>query len=328
MDIVLNELPRYDSEWVTRKRSLCTQTVFRIVSTAHVMHSSLKSIPAPTSDVAICKAIAKMSPDLFRMALRAVNEKSGTKMRRVFALDGSWIRLPPSFASTHHKQKGSNCLGLLSVLIDVNTKQPVEWRWGGKNERNHALSVIKFLRPGDVIIMDRGYFSKQLLQQAALRGLKVLFRVTRPVFNACKRLKKHNTSVMVGAVPVRLYHAMIHGHAFFFLSNILTSTENIKQMYKRRWSVETFFKQLKYTYSCLRCVSKSEHSFLVRLGAILLFHWGLSTREQSPKIITKHKAVHQAIVFIVCALGMDCLTQMLTSPLLSYTSVRLTRYKP
>lgn len=194
MNIVLNELPRYDSDWVTRKRSLCTQTVFKIVSTAHVMHSSLKSIPAPTSDVAICKAIAKMSPDLFRIALRAVNEKTGTKMRRVFALDGSWIRLPPSFASTRHKQKGSNCLGLLSVLIDVNTKQPVEWRWGGKNERNHALSIIRFLRRGDVIIMDRGYFSKQLLQQAALHGLKVLFRVTKPIFNACKRLRKHNTN--------------------------------------------------------------------------------------------------------------------------------------
>jgi hypothetical protein len=328
MDIVLNELPRYDSEWVRRKRSLCTQTVFKIVSTAHVLHSSLKSIPAPTSDAAVCKAIAKMSSNLFHMALRAVNEKTGIKARRVFALDGSWIRLPPSFASTRHKLKGSNCLGLLSVLIDVNTKQPVEWRWGGKNERNHALSVIGFLRPGDVVIMDRGYFSKKLLQQASLCGIKVLFRVTRSIFKGCKRLRKHNTSVVIGTVPVRLYHAMIQGHAFFFLSNIFTSTENIKHLYKRRWSVETFFKQLKYTYSCLRCVSKSEHSFLVRLGAIILFHWGLSTRDQSRNIHTKRKAVHQAIVYIVCALGIDRLTQMITSPLLPYTSTHPTRYKP
>jgi len=108
------------------------------------------------------------------MALRAVNEKTGTTMRRVFALDGSWIRLPPSFASTQHKQKGSNCLGLLSVLMDVRTKQTVEWRWGGKNVRNHALSVLEFLRPGDVVIMDRGYFYECLLQQASLRKVKVL----------------------------------------------------------------------------------------------------------------------------------------------------------
>jgi len=93
---------------------------------------------------------------------------------------------------------------------------------------------------------------------------RLLFRVTRSIFKGCKRLRKHNTSVVIGTVPVRLYHAMIQGHAFFFLSNIFTSTENIKHLYKRRWSVETFFKQLKYTYSCLRCVSKSEHSFLVR----------------------------------------------------------------
>jgi hypothetical protein len=328
MDIVLSELSRHDSEWMTRKRLLCTKTVFKVISSAHVMHASLKSVPGRTSDVAICKAIAKMSADLFHTALRAVNEQTSRPQRRVFALDGSWLRLPPSFASNRHKQKGSNCLGLLSVLIDVNTKQPLEWMWGGKNERNHALAILQLLRPGDVVIMDRGYFSKELLQKASQCGVKVVFRVTRRIFHAYKTSRKHSTYFAVAGVPVKLYHTVIDRHAFFFLSNIFTSTKNIAQMYKRRWSVETFFKQLKYTYSCLRCVSKSEHSFLVRLGAVILFHWSLATSARSDATNVKHKAVHQVIVFIVRGLGIDRLTQMLVPPFLPDTSRFNTRHKP
>ena len=47
------------------------------------------------------------------------------------------------------------------------------------NERRMALSHLKTMRPGDVVVYDRGYFSYAMLYAHQSRGVDVIFRLAR-----------------------------------------------------------------------------------------------------------------------------------------------------
>jgi len=206
--------------------------------------------------------------------------------------------MPPSFKNFDRDDykivdDGSNprVLGLLSLLVDVRTKQPVLWEWGGKSERAYAKTMFQKLSPGDIVIMDRGYFSKQLISIANKHSIKIIMRIKRQACNEIKRVEKGRLCKING-VSLKLCNVKIKSKRYLFLSNIMTSKNNIGNLYKSRWSVEIVFKQIKHSYKMPHNGVKTQKSFTHRIGAILLTHWAFS---YSPETCTSEFRVRRAV---------------------------------
>jgi IS4 transposase len=88
---------------------------------------------------------------------------------------------------------------------------------------------------GDTMIFDRGYYSKPLLQAADRLAIKVVFRLKMNAF-------KDTEGVFRTAY---LYKYCIDQKVYVCLTNYMTSIEEVKHLYKLRWTVETSFAVLK-----------------------------------------------------------------------------------
>ena len=85
---------------------------------------------------------------------------------RIIAVDGTYIPLSINLKQYGFKTSVNNtyCTGLVSSLFDINKKMLINYRLCKKyNERKALMSQIGYLKPNDILIMDRGYYSKQLL---------------------------------------------------------------------------------------------------------------------------------------------------------------------
>jgi hypothetical protein len=192
------------------------------------------------------------------------DEERRRSQPRVLALDGSVVHVPRCFErdgySTYHRfqgREGSRPIGLLSCLVDVETREVVAYKWGERrNERAHAAELFRRVDPGSLIIMDRGYFSEHLLCTADSLGIKVLFRVrsnangqirnfTSQRFVAGSRRRRRCTDVEIGGVHARLFQYRAQGTTFTCLTTSRLALQHLAELYRKRWSVETFFRSWK-----------------------------------------------------------------------------------
>ena len=141
----------------------------------------------PVAASSICKARARVHEDLFldlhREILRHGGDGGRWKDHRTFAIDGTKMNLPRPLveagyplpnANTHYPQ------GLVSCLYRLDTKTPVDFSLSANaDERTAALAHLYALSPGDVVVLDRGYFSFVLLHAMVSRGLHPVFRLKR-----------------------------------------------------------------------------------------------------------------------------------------------------
>jgi hypothetical protein len=111
---------------------------------------------------------------------------------------------------------------------------------------------MKVATPGDTLIFDRGYFSKKLFREGVDRHLNVIFRLKRDAFKECSKFyyslknTQYVSFVYDGKITKGfLYKYFIEGKKYICLSNFYTSPNHIKEMYAKRWTVETNFRRLK-----------------------------------------------------------------------------------
>jgi len=131
----------------------------------------------PITAAAFCEARPKVTPRLLRrmvheVATHAFEDTRASHLwrgRRVFALDGTKINLQRG--SDLHRAFGTphdaHCPQLLlSVLLDVCAKHPVDFEIApfASDERAHLLAMLPSLAEGDLLILDRGYPSHEILQ--------------------------------------------------------------------------------------------------------------------------------------------------------------------
>lgn len=145
-------------------------------------------------------------------------------------------------------------MGLLSALVDIETRRLHDYRWSTHfNERTHALELFRSLRPGDAVVMDRGYFSRELLKTADRLGVKVLFRLKRDAIRqvtawtkgASGRRLPRTRHLDIAGVPCRLFCFRACGTRFLCLTTMNKPVNQLRDTYRLRWRVETFFRSLK-----------------------------------------------------------------------------------
>jgi len=243
-----------------------------------------QGVPLPTekpvSAAAFCKARHKLKPDALRVLLGQSTESFESahgvdhrfKGRRVFAVDGTKIstqRSPALWQAFGGPTGGHNPQILVSVLHDVVANLPMDATVApcDGSERDELRLLLKNRQPGDVVVLDRGYPSYDLIDELLERGIDFVIRV--PTSNSFHAI---GTFVESGGTDYQiLLHTQIGSHhrrreplkvravrrdgkdgeAQVFLTS-LDRTEftrgQILQLYQMRWQVELFYRLEKGDY--------------------------------------------------------------------------------
>ena len=233
----------------------------------------------PIAGPSFCEAREKIKPELLRrmvheVATHAYEDTSTSRRwrgRRVFALDGTKINLQRSehlhrhFATPHD----AHCPQLLlSMLLDVCAKHPVDFEIGpfASDERAHLFAVLPSLAEGDLIILDRGYPSHEIIQVLTQAKVDFLIRVPashtfRAVDDLIASGQRENACVLSppdgspsdwAPLSLRVVRTVApSGDDAYFLTSLRSddcAVEELGALYHMRWEVEEFFKLLKGDY--------------------------------------------------------------------------------
>jgi hypothetical protein len=196
---------------------------------------------------------------------------------RLLAVDGSRINLPDTkeleriYGRTRNQTNSGVVQARTSVLYDVLNNividsQLVPLKIG---ENPLAKKHLRYAKKGDLIIYDRGYPSFELIHLHNLSGIDYLFRVKENFNNVVKAFVKSGvTSQIVEMKPAKnkpckgksytskdtakvrlIIIKLSDGSLEVLMTSLLDSkkyiTEIFKDLYFKRWGVETFYDELK-----------------------------------------------------------------------------------
>ena len=231
----------------------------------------------PVSAAAFCKARRKLKPQLLAALLAMVGAEvdrlHGTRLlwhgRRIFAVDGMRHNLQRGSELAAHfgVPHGGHCPQMLvSVLYDVFGRFPVAATIApaATSERQELLKLLPHLRPGDVLVLDRGYPSFAVLKTLRDAGIEVVIRVPKSgSFDAIQvfrdsggddyRVLVHPSPSAaragVESLDLRCVSLDVGGDDPWLLLTTLRRSEvslsQLKQIYHLRWEIEEFYKLLK-----------------------------------------------------------------------------------
>lgn len=194
------------------------------------------------------------------------------------------------------------------------------------NARTHESRMAKSLSlpKGSIVTFDKGYICYSWFH---LLGEKGIFFVTRMKDNATSKLifrhpvnKKtgvtsdHTIDVTSRGKTVRLrrigYRDAETGKQYEFLTNhFRLSAKTIADIYKDRWQIEIFFREIKQNLHIKSYVGRSENAVLIQIYTALTVYLLLAYQ----KFLNKLKLSVQQIFELVCLnlFGKDSLEKLL-----------------
>jgi hypothetical protein len=193
------------------------------------------------------------------------------KGHRVVACDGAKVNVRRSdeLWDALGGPEGGHCPQmLLSTLYDVLSGVPLDVRVAptGCSERAELLAMLDRLHPGDILVLDRGYPSYEILRELLRRGIHFVIRnPARSTFKAVERfLDEGKTDGIINICPprkpqateesilVRIHVTHRDGLPPLILLTDLSLDEfpgpELEEVYRSRWAVEEFYKVAKGEY--------------------------------------------------------------------------------
>lgn len=272
MEQLTSLLNRFDKEWQHRRRTLNTNNLLAAISDSaynrHGISNSAEQLHASPS--AICKALQKLPRHTFK-TLHQQLLGTYSNSSRVFALDGSKFYVPKGFSKYGFKSRTNGVqvrrcakrpIAMLSALVDVYTKHVHAYTVTKHfNERLAVSDLLPFLKKGDTVICDRGYYSARLYSMLTSHGINVVFRLKKDAFKAVKQFYSSSrstsqTTVLLDSgkvLPMILHKYSVGGSKFVIGSS--PRVTHVQKLYQLRWQVELCFRRLKsnlnlnYTFS-------------------------------------------------------------------------------
>lgn len=297
---VFHSLTSALAERFQRHRALGPRTAFLAQMTAWLSKQSLLCLsvslyarsvtPRQLATSSLCRAFAKLTDEHVQAVmdrLSAWSLQSRPRLLRrmkslglpghIYAIDGSMLTTPASADTTliFGKPRSGNRAGTatdchfpqarLVVLYDIARQQPVAWRVGrcrgDGGESAAAMALVEHLRPGDVVLLDRGFHSWPLLQAIRERGAFFCLRACRGkrVWRCVRafddgRLRHAYASIghgdaqfQVRLVRTRPRYPKNRDDDAVIITNLTVDPRRIARIYGLRWAVEGFFRHLKIT---------------------------------------------------------------------------------
>jgi len=202
---------------------------------------------------------------------------------RLFSLDATTIKLCLSlfpWAAFRQRKGGVK----MHTLLDHDGHIPAFV--AVTNARTHESRIAKALElpKGSIVVFDRGFISYLWFR---LLGEKGVFFVTRLKQNAIYHLVErrqvnrktgvtsdHIIDVISGGKPLRLrrigYRDPESGKRYEFLTNhFRLAAKTIADMYKDRWQIEIFFREIKQNLRIKTFVGNTENAVLIQIYTAL-----------------------------------------------------------
>lgn len=233
----------------------------------------------PVSAPAFCQARYKISIEMLRHVLHGAASMFAEtypelwewRGRRVFAVDGSKFNLGRSEELDDHfgRPGSAHCpQATVSVLVNVASGLPCDVRIApyASCERTLLLEHVDVLQQGDVVVLDRGYPSHQILRRLIAKGIDFLVRVpashTFEVIDWLRETKGADYRVIIEApkdapkgtedIEVRVVRLTNPaGEESFYITSLRRahfSRAAIGELYRKRWEAEELFKLEKSSY--------------------------------------------------------------------------------
>lgn len=234
----------------------------------------------PISAPAFSTARAKITPELMRALIHetadAFDSRFGGDLRwfgrRVFGVDGTRINVQrgDELARAFGTPEGAYCPQVLvSTLFDLVAKVPHDLVVAphATCERQEMVRLLDRIKPGDVLVLDRGYPSFEVLWILQDAGIDFVIRV--PISSGFKAVDDFLHSggddyrILVppptghsmrdrGPIEVRALRIMVPDCEPTVLLTSLRRSEfskaQLAELYHRRWEIEEFYKLAKGDY--------------------------------------------------------------------------------
>ena len=191
------------------------------------------------------------------------------KKPRIIAVDGSYLNLYKSFDKYVYEYSSENknyCKAIISCLYDIDHKIPINYYlFKKRDERDAFKEQIKYLRAGDIVIFDRGYFSYDIIEKLNKKDINYIFRLK---YNKkeVQYMKNNNINSYIFNTKNINYKTVSYKvnnseeDYYLFTNLIYKSIEELKDLYWKRWKVELHFKESKYNLSLNNINLKTENS--------------------------------------------------------------------
>ena len=273
-----------DAEWIKRKRKINTETLIMEVARGKVNRLGLRQIASNKN--AICSAAAlvqakqRISPTTLATVLRKMNDAMSIGPR-ILAIDSSKISLPLRFKAhgvAPRNDAARKPLIMCSTLHDVRLDIPLEvFVADHHNERKSLLEEHgPQLRSGDLVVGDRGYYSRDVCLQLKNRGINVLFRVKE---DACREIRKFVTSrrneriIDIDGMRINCFKYALCGQRYVLVTTDTSMTlSKARTIYKSRWRIEEGFRRWKSDFNLCKHVAHSLHTFKIDVLIVAIAH--------------------------------------------------------
>ncbi len=214
--------------------------------------------------------------------------------RTAHAVDSTVIQLVANCMpwAKHRRRKAA---AKLHVRLNLQSLLPqcAVIKTAAEHDNTRAVEVCASLEAGEIVIFDKAYVWFAHLWQLAPRGV---FWVSRPKDNldsrvVRRRIKKPQGKVLRddeiklrGPKSKRLYPGVLRRvvalveldgveQEMVFLTNNLTwSAQTIAELYRCRWEIEKFFRQIKQTLQLADFLGNSENAVTWQIWTALLLH--------------------------------------------------------
>lgn len=208
------------------------------ISTSHLQNVSKIKV----SYQSVQKAIKNYSFDLGNSLKGNLIRLFPKSNRRFLAVDGSTGRLNKSIGlkDTNFKltKNGTYTKSLITTVYDVDNKLPIFMNLrGSRDERSAFLDCLKYLRQGDCLIFDRGYYSASLEEELKQKGIDYIFR-----------LKCNSSIIKNPPAGAKIVTFSVRNTTYFILTSLKVSEDSnfYSNLYHKRWEVEEWYKKFKY----------------------------------------------------------------------------------
>jgi hypothetical protein len=112
---------------------------------------------------------------------------------RIIGVDGTYIPLSIKLKENNFRTSKRNtyCISLISSLFDINNKILINYNLcKNMDERKGLIDQLEYLREGDILVIDRGYYSKKLLMLLHENKINAIFRMRENSLVVKKMIKK------------------------------------------------------------------------------------------------------------------------------------------
>jgi hypothetical protein len=235
--------------------------------------------------------LQKMTP---RFGGRTFNGMPRRFKRAIYAIDSSTIKLVANCVdwAKHRRRKAAAKLHLrLDLRLYLPSFAIVDT--AKQSDARRARELCADLKDGEIALFDKAYVDFSHLMDLTRRGV---FWVTRAKDNMVYRVKRRNIKKPCGNIlrddliiltgtktkqhypeTFRLVLAIVEvdgklREMTFITNNTTWAPSSVADLYKSRWSIETFFKEIKQTLQLSDFLGYSQNAVLWQVWSALLVY--------------------------------------------------------